>query len=170
VRRGGIERHQLGRNRADQVCRDFIPWERCTRESAGGRHRAEGVIYYLGDAGEISTFFGSCRHGEGNRTRSALAQSFVIREEEGLVALLVDAGDVNRSAAGDTKLVAPERRPGNAIGVIEEEVGVEVGIAKELERVPVKAAGTGLGDYVVHVTGAPAVFRGEAVRLDLRFL
>ena len=49
-------------------------------------------------------------------------------------------------------------------------VRVEILIAIELVGIPMKGVGSGLGDDIDDVSGAPSILRGEGVALDLEFL
>src|SRR5205823_1849327 len=102
-------------------------------------HAGHGIVYNCARTGEVAGAVLRRWHIEHRRLRLTLAQTFVIEEEEHLVALIQELGNPHRPAYRSAELIAFEWRDGTA--GIEEVFGVEVGIAQELEQRAVEFIG-----------------------------
>lgn len=91
---------------------------------------------------------------------NALPQAFERSEEEGTV--LADG-----AADGAAEEVVTRRRPGNAVGVVEEVVGVQIAVAKELEAAAVKLVSTAPGAHIDNRAGEATELRGLHLCLHL---
>ena len=75
--------------------------------------------------------------------------ALVVEEEESLVALLVEPGNVHRASDGNTKLIAMRIRARQPVHVIEEVVRVERAIAQIVIHVSVQTAAAGFGNTLM---------------------
>ena len=139
---------------------------------SGKNRPAQAVRPDLGaqQRGEVSAAEIAGRNRVKHRERSLLAQPLISAEDERLVALLVELGDVERPPGGGPKLIALELRPGNVSRVVEEIVRVQVAVAQEFKDVAMEGVAAGSGDGVHYVAHAPAVLGRESVGLNLEFL
>ena len=88
-----------------------------------------------------------CR-GQGHHLRGAqhLAKSLVLGDIEGALAAIVEMGDVDRAAVGETKLIAAKGRNAAGIGdggVVKVVARIEGGVAHKLENRSMETAGAG---------------------------
>ena len=90
-------------------------------------------------------------------------EPFVAHKEERLV---LDHPPTDIGA----ELILRERRSGNSGAVVEESVGVQNLIPKELVGRAVKIVGAGFRSHVDHATGKTAELRAEVIRLNTKFL
>ena len=104
-------------------------------------------------------------HGVGGDRRGRHCKALEETEDEGLLPLFVQAGNVERAAGRNACLVAAERSVGAEI-----RRGVEIIVGVELVRRAVEAIGSRLGDHVHYVTRAPSILGCERVVLNLEFL
>ena len=80
-----------------------------------------------------------------------LPEALVLREVEGSLAAVIDVGNEDRAAIGESELVAAERRNSSRVrrgGMVEVVARVEGGVAHEFEERAVKSAGAGAGNDV----------------------
>ena len=84
-------------------------------------------------------------------------QSLIVGEKEGFVPLFIDARDIQRPAAGDSELIAMVVRLGDAVQIVEVEVGVQIRVAYVLVGNEMLVVGAGLGGKADHIAGAESV-------------
>ena len=68
------------------------------------------------------------------------------------------------------QLIAVEAISGQSVMVVEPEIGIERGVAVELIDVAMELVGSGLGDDVDDVAGAPSILGSKGVVLNLELL
>ena len=85
--------------------------------------------------------------GEGGAVGAgAVAEPLVGEEEECVVPAFFDLGNPDRAADGDAEIVLLIDGIGDAGGVAEEVIGVEIVVAEEFVGRAVELSGAGLGD------------------------
>ena len=90
-------------------------------------------------------------HGEHLRGSEDLAESLILAEVEGRFAAIVEVGQKDGAAVGESEFVAAEGRDAARLGdggVVEVIARIEGGVAQELEERAVKSAAAGAGDDV----------------------
>ena len=87
-------------------------------------------------------------------------------EDERLLALLVELGNVERSAGCGTNFLARK----GLVGSGEVRDRIEFLVLVKIPRVAVEGVGAGLGDHVDDVARAPSILGSEGVVLDLELL
>jgi len=108
------------------------------------------------------------RSGDGERRSvgaCTVAEAFIGEEENVFVLAVIDLGNPDRSAAGETEIVLLVNRVGDVGGVVEEVIRVEVVIAKELVGRAVVLIGPGFRDEG-HYPCAVSVLRFIAAGID----
>src|ERR1019366_6617321 len=129
--RGGlrVERDEVLGYVAQRRRRYLIFGDRSASEAGRRLCSREWVVEGLRDGREIARQFVGGRHSCRVGDRGGLPQSFVSEEEESLVAFLVKTGDVNRSAGNNPELVPPERCLRDVVGIVEEEIRIQLFVA-----------------------------------------
>ena len=110
------------------------------------------------------------RHGEHQRLRRTLPVAFVIEQEEGPVAAVVDLGYVDRAVELHAVLVEVVAVLGGPAGIVLERIAVQKIAAHEFVHRPVQAVAAALQRHVDDAAGALAVLRIVGVGLDLELL
>ena len=89
--------------------------------------------------------------------RIVFPMGLVVEEEKCLVALFVDAGDIDRPANCEAKLVAVRILLRGSVNAVEKVVGIQLAIAQVLVRSSVQITAPRLCNYVDDVPRAPAI-------------
>src|SRR5581483_10187750 len=97
-------------------------------------------------------------------------QSLIIGEKEGLITLLIDTGNVQRAAAGNSELIAVVVRLRHAVQIVEVKVGVQIRIANVLVGNEMVVMGAGLGGEAYHVSCAETVLGRKRVARYLHLI
>src|SRR6202040_3976525 len=117
---------------------------------------------------------GEVRLGRQNRIKICVgdhsADFFREKEECFLAVCIVNTRNKYRPSEGPAKIIVPERWTIDPSAIVEEIVGIQDIISKELVQAPVKLAGARPRNYVDLAAGAAAIFRIELAPHDAKFL
>src|SRR6266852_3629184 len=95
------------------------------------------------------------------------ARALIVAEKECPVFPVVQLGNFERTAHGETELVLLERLPGDTSGIGEKVIGVQLLISQELEHAAMKLIRAGLDGGADDRARRAAELRAEIVCLDL---
>src|SRR6185437_2089624 len=132
----------------------------------GGDLRVDGDLERVGGSvgigkGVLTGALGHGWDGENLRCSENLAKALILAEVEGAAATVIDAGQQDGTAVGESKLVSAKVRNAARLGVggvIEIVSRVEGGVAQELKEGTVEAAFAGSRDDVGESGGAASDF------------